>query len=245
MAARISGDVDLSESAAVLAVAEAKSAFPYGATTARLGLALLAAQRGDVAGAQEQYAALESQRGLMLVLGGMANDRLLGLLARTMGQLDQAALHFEDALIFCREAGYRPELAWAGHDYAHALLQRINPGDREKAMSLLDEALAISTELGMRPLTERVVALQARTESPAVQAPVYPDGMTLREVDVLRLVASGKTDREIADELVVAEGTVGRHISNIYAKTDVSNRSEATRYALRKQLLSLEEAPPQ
>ena len=47
----------------------------------------------------------------MLVLGGMANDRLLDLLSQTMGDSDQAGAHFEDALTFCRKAGYRPELA--------------------------------------------------------------------------------------------------------------------------------------
>ncbi|MFB3092244.1 MAG: tetratricopeptide repeat protein, partial [Dehalococcoidia bacterium] len=88
-------------------------------------------------------------------------DRLLGLLSQTMGNLDQAMAHFEDALAFCRKAGYRPELAWACCDYADTLLQRKETGDREKAMSLLDESLAISSELGMRPLMERV---QSRRE---------------------------------------------------------------------------------
>ena len=49
----------------------------------------------------------------------------------------------------------RPELAWTCCDYADTLLQRNEPGDREKTMSLLDESLAISSELGMRPLMER------------------------------------------------------------------------------------------
>jgi len=61
-------------------------------------------------------------------------------------------------LLFCRKAGYRPELAWTCCDYADTLLQRKEPGDREKAMSLLDESLAISSELGMRPLMERVLS---------------------------------------------------------------------------------------
>ena len=52
----------------------------------------------------------------------------------------------------------RPELAWTCCDYADTLLQRNEPGDREQAMSLLDESLAISTELGMRPLMERVLS---------------------------------------------------------------------------------------
>ncbi len=53
---------------------------------------------------------------------------------------------------------YRPELAWTCCDYADSLLQRNEPGDREKSMSLLDESLAISSELGMRPLMERVLS---------------------------------------------------------------------------------------
>ncbi len=61
-------------------------------------------------------------------------------------------------LAFCRKGGYRPELAWTCCDYADTLLQRQEPGDREKAMSLLDESLAISSELGMRPLMERVLS---------------------------------------------------------------------------------------
>ena len=67
---------------------------------------------------------------------------------------------FEDQPIShrCRKAGYRPELAWTCCDYADTLLQRGNPGDREKAMSLLDESLSISSELGMRPLMERVLS---------------------------------------------------------------------------------------
>ena len=75
-----------------------------------------------------------------------------------MGNLDQAATHFEEGLAFCRTAGYRPELAWTCCDYADTLLQRNDPGDRETAMSLLDESLAASSELGMRPLMERVLS---------------------------------------------------------------------------------------
>ena len=75
-----------------------------------------------------------------------------------MGNLDQAVASFEDALTFCRKAGYRPELAWTCCDYADTLLQRSGPDDRQEAMSLLDESLAISSELGMRPLMERVLS---------------------------------------------------------------------------------------
>ena len=75
-----------------------------------------------------------------------------------MGRLDLAAEHFEEAMIFCRKAGYRPELAWTCCDYADMLLERAGEGDRGKASALLDESSAISTKLGMRPLTERVLS---------------------------------------------------------------------------------------
>ncbi len=75
-----------------------------------------------------------------------------------MGSQDLAAEHFEDALGFCRKGGYRPELAWTCCDYADMLLQRNGDGDQAKAMALLDESLAVSSERGMRPLMERVLS---------------------------------------------------------------------------------------
>ena len=75
-----------------------------------------------------------------------------------MGNPDQAAANFEDALAFCRKAGYRPELAWTCCDYADMLKERDGEGDRTKAITLLDESLEISNELGMRPLMERVLS---------------------------------------------------------------------------------------
>ncbi len=78
--------------------------------------------------------------------------------AQAMGHLDRAAQHFEASLAFCRKAGYRSELAWTCCDYADTLLQRNEPGDRGKSVSLLDESLAISSELGMRPLMERALS---------------------------------------------------------------------------------------
>ncbi len=119
----------------------------------------MAVQRGDALAAQEQYNALAPGRGIeVTVVLGIQPSCLLGLLAQTMSNLDQAVDHFEDSLVFCREAGYRPALAWTCCDHADTLLQRNEAGAREKAMSLLDESLSISIELGMRPLMERVLS---------------------------------------------------------------------------------------
>ncbi|MCH7737912.1 MAG: AAA family ATPase [Chloroflexi bacterium] len=198
---------------------------------AQSGLGLTAVLEGNVEAAQEQYANLESHRGLMLMLGGIANDRLLGLLSRTMGDLDQAEVHFEDALSFCRKAGYRPELAWSCCDYADLLLERNNQGNRAKATALLKESLSISSELGMRPLMERVTVLQERVDAEPAQESGFPDGLTLREVEVIRLVALGKTDREIAEDLFISFRTVGNHVRSILNKTGAANRTEAATYA--------------
>ena len=131
------------------------SFLPWIANPARIGLALIAVQRADVAAASEHYAALQVHR---QPLPYISDHRLMGLLTQTMGDLSQAIAHFEDAQAFCRNAGFRPELAWTCCDYADLLLQRDNDGDQAKATTLLDESLAISSELGMRPLMERVLS---------------------------------------------------------------------------------------
>jgi tetratricopeptide (TPR) repeat protein len=129
---------------------------PIFAGFAHTALALLAVHRNDSEAAGHQYTALISTSGM--ILWSITQDRLLGLLAQTMGNPDSAIEHFEDALTFCRKAGYRPELAWTCCDYADTLLQRNSPGDRQKAMSLLDECLRITRELGMKPLLERALS---------------------------------------------------------------------------------------
>ncbi len=131
---------------------------PFYAELANSGLALQAVVDLDVQACGTYYPKLLSTRRNRIGGWVMAGDRLLGLLSQTLGNLDQAVTHFEGVLVFCRKAGYRPELAWTSCDYADTLLQRNNPGDLEKAMSLLDESLAISSELGMRPLMERVLS---------------------------------------------------------------------------------------
>jgi DNA-binding CsgD family transcriptional regulator len=167
----------------------------------------------------------------------IADDRLLGLLSTTQNRLDQAMVHFEDALAFCRQAGYRPELAWICYDYAEVLLQHDNAGNREKVMALLGETLAITCELGMRPLMERVQSLQEKLAIRPGSAPVYPDGLSQREVEVLRLMALGKSNRDIADDLVISPRTVVHHVTSILNKTGAANRTEAAAYAARHGLV--------
>jgi tetratricopeptide (TPR) repeat protein len=130
---------------------------PILASIASRGLALIAVQRGDAETAERLYPALESGRGTASIFIPLTVDRLLGLLAGTFGQADTALAHYEDGLLFCERAGYRPEHAWTACDYAETLLARDGPGDRGKAIALQDSALATARELGMRPLMERIL----------------------------------------------------------------------------------------
>ena len=138
------------------------SSHPYRTTVARLGLALLAIQQGDLEAVREQYQALRSAPSMMLI--NISTDRVRGMLATAMGEPDQAIAHFEDGLTLTRSAVYRPEIAWLCCEYAHALLQRAGPGDGPKAASLLEESLAVAQSLNMRPLTQRIEACRERLD---------------------------------------------------------------------------------
>ena len=85
---------------------------------------------------------------------------------------------------------------------------------------------------------ERVRSKLDRLVSLPAAPPAYPDGLTLREVEVLNLISQGKSNRGIGEDLVISEGTVRRHVNNIYGKIGVANRAEATRYALEHELVT-------
>jgi DNA-binding NarL/FixJ family response regulator len=98
-------------------------------------------------------------------------------------------------------------------------------GDDESARLELDAARRVFEVLGAAPDLAALDAIDAAEEA----APA--GGLTAREAEVLRLVASGKTNRAIATELVLSEKTVARHVSNIFAKLGLSTRAAATAYA--------------
>jgi DNA-binding NarL/FixJ family response regulator len=68
-------------------------------------------------------------------------------------------------------------------------------------------------------------------------SPLYPDQLTEREVEVLRLVASGLTDAQVAEQLIISSRTVQGHLRSIYSKIQVNSRSAATRYAVERKLI--------
>jgi DNA-binding CsgD family transcriptional regulator len=105
--------------------------------------------------------------------------------------------------------------------------------DRPAATEYLERARATLTASGQVPLLPLVDQAEQEIGTPTAEPPA---GLTRREVEILRAVAAGKSNREIASTLVLSVHTVERHIANIYRKIDARNRAEATAFALRERL---------
>ncbi len=108
---------------------------------ARVALAFVAVERDDMSSAREQYDALLPYRGVMTSGHPPVTDRVLGLLAQSLGRIDDAALHFEDALDFCRDR-FHGEQGHVSYEYAVLLFARRGLGDRERAIELMFDAYA-------------------------------------------------------------------------------------------------------
>jgi DNA-binding NarL/FixJ family response regulator len=101
-------------------------------------------------------------------------------------------------------------------------------GDHDAADLELEAARAVFERLGARPDLAEI----ARLATPVTpERSARPSGLTERECEVLRHVAAGETDRQVAAALVISEHTVGRHLQNIFRKLGVSSRAAATAYA--------------
>jgi DNA-binding NarL/FixJ family response regulator len=103
--------------------------------------------------------------------------------------------------------------------------------DHDTASMELDAARRVFEQLGAAPALARVAELSGMPKQDA------PGGLTPREVEVLRVVATGATNREVADRLIISEKTVARHVSNIFAKLGVASRAAATAYAFQHELV--------
>jgi NarL family two-component system response regulator LiaR len=115
------------------------------------------------------------------------------------------------------------------------LLKDSTPGDLIEAIRQVHRG-----ESSLHPTIARKV-LQELARPP--QQPPTPDPLTEREVEVLRLVAQGLSNQQIAAALVVGEGTVRTHVSSILGKLHLASRTQAALYALRHGLTSLDDPP--
>lgn len=180
--------------------------------------------------------ARDACRELERISGSQRNEVLVALWAQARGAVALAEGDASDALIALRQA----IAGWSALDatYEEARVRTLvglaceKLGDDDTAMLELDAARAVFAELGAEPD-------QARIEAHMGQAATVgaPHGLTARELDVLRQVAAGKTNREIAADLVISEHTVARHIQNIFHKLGVSSRTAAGAFAYSHDLL--------
>jgi DNA-binding CsgD family transcriptional regulator/tetratricopeptide (TPR) repeat protein len=222
---------------------------PTLASNSYIGLGYIAVLENDKESARQQYDNLKSLNMVFMDDANTSMYRLLGLLARTFGQPQTAASHYEDALSLCRDRGYRPELAWVCYEYARLLTDANakaapqGPDSLEKGRYLLNEGLLLAQQLGMEPLLGRLTSIKDRichdrADGEAASTSAFPDHLTPREVDVLRLIAVGKSNQQIAEDLFISVHTVIYHVRNIFSKTGASNRVEAAAYAARHNLVS-------
>jgi DNA-binding CsgD family transcriptional regulator/tetratricopeptide (TPR) repeat protein len=158
----------------------------------------------------------------------IAAHRLLGELDTEAGRFDDAATHLADSLALA-------DACAAPYERALTLLARaelrVAGHRREEATFLLNDTRAILIPLGAQPALARVDALAANLAATHASPPTYPAGLSTREVEVLRLIAAGKSNREIAAALYLSPGTVNVHVTHILTKTNTSNRTEAAIFA--------------
>jgi ATP/maltotriose-dependent transcriptional regulator MalT len=187
----------------------------------------IALETGDLAAAQravDDLATAERSRPAPLLTATRA--RLDGEVRLAGGDPRSALAILRDAESTWRELDAPYDAARVRASIGDAL-RRL--GDEDSASLEFDAALRTFRELGAGPDVERVERLAG--------GPVgRPGGLSEREVEVLRLVAGGGTNRAIASALGISERTVDRHVSNIFTKLGVSSRAAATAFAVEHDL---------
>jgi DNA-binding CsgD family transcriptional regulator len=159
---------------------------------------------------------------------------LAALVAHARGASELAAGDARSALVSLRQAGETWQELEAPYDAARARVLVSAAcralGDDDTAALELEAARDVFTELGAAPDL-------ARLESSTGRAAREAYGLTPRQVEVLRLVAAGKSNREIAASLVISEHTVARHVQNIFAALGVPSRTAASAFAFEHDLV--------
>jgi DNA-binding CsgD family transcriptional regulator len=189
----------------------------------RLELALCI---GDVAAASVLAERLAPVVHLTTLDGGCTPSvaRLVGSALRLQGDHDGARAHYQLALVGSQRIGYRPEVALTQLELAELLLDQY-PEEQHLARTHLDAAASEFTAMRMQPALARANA-RRDAERDGTAEEVTAGGLTRRERDVAGLIAAGRSNREIAVELVISEGTVEVHVKHILSKLAFRSRSQ-------------------
>jgi DNA-binding CsgD family transcriptional regulator/tetratricopeptide (TPR) repeat protein len=171
---------------------------------------------------------------------------LMGELKSKQGTYAEARSLLEESLPLLKEVGSRQFIAQALLKLASTAAIQGNYVDArtyyEECLKILQD-LKIETGLPASLEEFRKVYLSqehVEARNPKVVSnltPAYPSGLSMREVEVLRLVAGGLTNAQVADELVISIRTVNAHLRSIYNKLEVTSRTAATRFAIDNRLL--------
>lgn len=165
-----------------------------------------------------------------------AVDRLLGEMETRQGNFAAAQRSLAAAEAFTRQESALWELAHVLVAQADLeVAQQKGQGGITRSQALLHEALRLFESFGNQTEAQRLHNRLKQMASQPMEPvrPTYPAGLSEREVEVLRLVASGKSNREIAEILVLSEKTVANHLTHIFNKTTTDNRAAATAFAIR------------
>jgi len=211
--------------------------------TARSKLAICLVEGNALAEARDHVAVCRDYMGNGEDWRGLAGRETLAeaVYAAASGRGEEAEAHFERAVGIFRDMTLPWDEAEAFEVWARSC-RRFHRGHSRRSFveKKLSCARAIYGRIGAgQPWLDRLQAeerLLAGVAEDAAEA-TYPDGLTHRDVEVLRLIAQGQSNREIAGELVLSVRTVGRHITNIYAKIGARGKADATAYALRHSLV--------
>ena len=163
-----------------------------------------------------------------------AADRYLGMLSAVMGNWDTAQAHFEAALALNRRMGAHTWTAHTAYQFGRMLRARGRPTDQQRADELIAEAARAAERFGLTALGDKLHALGGTHPSPASN----PDTLSARELEILRLLAQGRTNRQIGQALFISEHTAANHIRSILRKTGCANRTDAAAYAHRHGLVT-------
>jgi DNA-binding CsgD family transcriptional regulator len=179
------------------------------------------------------FSLLEPYRGLnatlpgCLMLGAVAGN--LAELAVAVGRLDDAAGYFEEAMEMNASMRAWPALARNKIEWARFLFASRDSRRHAKARKLLSHARILARRYELRPLLDAIEALENATGA---------EQLTGREIQILNLLARGKSNKHIAAELHISHSTVATHVRNILRKTGANNRTEAADHARRSELIN-------
>jgi ATP/maltotriose-dependent transcriptional regulator MalT len=160
-----------------------------------------------------------------------------GLVAAAAGAHGAAKQSFEDALELWAQSGAPVEMAQARLELAGVLaeLGRSKAAEQE-AVAALEVLQTIGAAGAVRRAATFLQQLKGAERQPASDRDLFPR-LTERQAEVLRLLAQGLSNKEIAVQLVLSEHTVHRHVANIFTKLGVSSRAAAVAYAAQHNLL--------